>query len=260
MRLVRLYRSRHAGGADDTWTESGLTWNTQPAFGAALDTQTLAQTSSLWYSWNVGSLVQQKWAGNKLVSILLKPVSEGSADATAPSYAFDAKEYGSNAPMLSVRTQTSSAPIANLKFYYRYSADNLNWGAWTLGATATAAPYQASFAFPQGQGYYEFYSVATDSQGNTEAAPAAAQAAVHHQAASGQTQTISFAALAPTTVGTSVRVVGDRELRSARDIQQPDGRGVHGGGQSGQHHHGGYLHGGGGPGGRRPAIGWRPAP
>ena len=192
------------GGADDTWTESGLTWNTQPAFGAALDTQTLAQTSSLWYSWNVGSLVQQKWAGNKLVSILLKPVSEGSTDATAPSYAFDAKEYGSNAPMLSVRTQTSSAPIANLKFYYRYSADNLNWGAWTLGATATAAPYQASFAFPQGHGYYEFYSVATDSQGNTEAAPAAAQAAVHHQAASGQTQTISFAALAPTTVGTSV--------------------------------------------------------
>lgn len=191
------------GGADDSWTETGLTWNTQPAFGAALDTQTLAQTSSLWYGWNVGSLVQQKWAGNKLVSILLKPVGEGSADATAPSYAFDAKEYGSNAPVLRVSTQASAATVANVKFYYRYSADNLNWGAWTLGATVSAAPYQTTFNFPQGHGYYEFYSIATDSQGNTEAAPAAAQAAVHHEAASGQTQAISFAALAPTTVGVS---------------------------------------------------------
>ncbi len=182
------------GASDDAWTETGLTWNTQPTPGAVLDTQTLAQTTGLWYSWNVGGFVQQEWAGDKRVSILLKPASEGSADATAPSYAFDAKEYGSNAPVLQVSTQASGASIANVKFYYRYSADNLSWGAWTLAATANAAPYQAAFNFPQGQGYYEFYSRATDALGNTEAAPAAAQVAVRQQTAVGTAQTIDFPA------------------------------------------------------------------
>lgn len=65
---------------------------------------------------------------------------------------------------------------------YRYSSDNITWGAWSAFATSTAAPFSAIFFYPQGQGYYEFYSRATDSNNNIEPAPAAAQAATHYTA------------------------------------------------------------------------------
>lgn len=191
------------GGSSDTWTEAAITWNTQPDFGSALSTQTLAAgAKDIYYNWDVGSFVQQKFAGNKLVSLVVKAVTEGSTDTTAPAYAFDAKEYGSNGPVLQVQTLGT---IASVRFFYRFSPDNTTWGAWTQhGAALTAAPYQLSFTFPNGNGYYQFYSIATDSQGNTEAAPTVAQASVQYTAAAAQT--ISFGALSGVTVGTSVPV------------------------------------------------------
>lgn len=172
------------GGSNDTWTETGITWNTQPAFGDAITTQTLAAgTYNVWYNWDVTPFVQTKWSGNKLVSLVVKPVTEGSPDATPPSYAFDAKEYGSNAPLLQVTTQSGTATVAQVQFYYRYSADNATWGAWTQFAASAIAPYTTTFGYPQGQGYYEFYSRAVDSNNNAEPAPAAAQTATHYTAA-----------------------------------------------------------------------------
>ena len=180
--------------SDDSWTESGLTWNTQPTIGGILDTKTLAaSTTNVLYSWNVGSFVQNEFAGDKTVSLLVKPVIEGSADATAPSYGFDAKEFGSNGPVLVVTTNTTASSVGNVKFFYRYSADNAAWGAWTqTGATDAVAPYSTAFSFPNGFGYYEFYSVAVDNLNVSESTPAYAQAAVHYQVASGTAQTISF--------------------------------------------------------------------
>jgi hypothetical protein len=170
------------GGSDDSWTETGITWNTQPAFGeTALDTQTLASDqAALWYNWNVTSFVQQKLANNKLVSLVVKPVTEDSTDTIPPSFGFDAKEYGSNAPVLKVTTLATGNTIAKVQFYYRYSSDNTLWSSWTLANTATIAPYTASFSFTEGTGYYEFYSQATDSGNNTEPVSAIAQAATHY--------------------------------------------------------------------------------
>ncbi|HIJ88655.1 MAG TPA: DNRLRE domain-containing protein [Desulfuromonadales bacterium] len=169
--------------AVDTWTESGITWNSQPVPGAVLDTVTLAAGAiNNWYSWNVTPFVQGEFAGDKTVSLMLKPVTEGSTDATAPSYAFDAREYGSNAPLLLVSTGTTAATITQVQYFYRYSANNTTWGTWSPAGTATFAPYTLSFAFPNGEGYYEFYSIATDSTGAVTAAPSAAQAATHYSA------------------------------------------------------------------------------
>jgi MYXO-CTERM domain-containing protein len=192
---------------DDSWTETGLTWSNQPALGSVLDTQTLASgTINVTYNWNVTAFVQSQFSGDKTVSLLAKPVSEGSADATAPSYGFDAREYGSNAPVLHVTTQASASSVANVRFFYRYSTDNAAWGAWTQAATDTAAPYNTSFSFPNGAGYYEFYSVATDNLGGVESTPAFAQAAVHYQAASGAAQSINFAQPADVPVGSAFSV------------------------------------------------------
>ena len=170
-----------AGSATDSWTETGINWNNQPAFGATLDTQTLAaSTSNLYYSWDVTSFAQSEFAGDKLVSLVAKPVTEGSA--TPVSYAFDCKEFGSNPPVLKVTIQPTgpAATIAQVQYFYRYSNDNATWGAWTATGSAATAPYAANFAFPQGYGYYEFYSVATDSNSIVESAPLAAQTATHY--------------------------------------------------------------------------------
>ncbi|MBU1425971.1 MAG: DNRLRE domain-containing protein [Gammaproteobacteria bacterium] len=194
--------------ADDSWTETGVTWNNQPALGGVLDTRSLASgTSNLWYNWDVTTFAQAEFGGDKIVSLTLKPVTEGSADTVAPSYGFDAREYGSNGPVLHVTTQATASSVANVRFFYRYSNDNANWGAWTpVAAEDTVAPYTADFNFPSGQGYYEFYSVATDNLGGVESTPSFAQAAVHYQAASGSAQSISFTQPADVQVGAGLTV------------------------------------------------------
>jgi hypothetical protein len=133
----------------------------KPVLGSALDAKTLAaRTTNVWYRWNGCSFVQQEFAGDKVVALMLKPVTEGAPDATAPSHGFDAKEYGTNAPMLHVTTQSAASSVANVTFFYRYSADNAPWGGWRqYGASDTVAPFATSFNFPNGVGYCEFYSV-----------------------------------------------------------------------------------------------------
>jgi 2',3'-cyclic-nucleotide 2'-phosphodiesterase (5'-nucleotidase family) len=197
------------GSSVDTWTEAGINWGNQPALGGVLDTQTFtAGTTNVWYNWNVTSFAQAEFGGDKLASLVVKPVIENSADAIAPSYAFDAKEYGSSIPVLQVSTQANASSVANVRFFYRYSADNLAWGAWTLVTTDSTAPYSTAFNFPNSHGYYEFYSVATDNLGGVEPTPGYAQAAVHYQLPFGQPQTVSFTPPGSTTAGSTVNVSG----------------------------------------------------
>jgi 2',3'-cyclic-nucleotide 2'-phosphodiesterase (5'-nucleotidase family) len=192
----------HAG-TDDTWTETGITWSTQPAFDAVdvLDTQTLAAGAiNVWYSWNVTSAVQAKLASNKLVSLLVKAAVEGSEASPAPSYAFDSKEYGSNAPVLQIATQAEAVTVAGVQIYSRFSTDNSSWSAWTPAPPSASPVNPGAFGFPQGYGYYEFYSVATDSNGASESAPPAAQSFVHY------VQTPDYGTVAILTLGNLTQV------------------------------------------------------
>ena len=162
------------GGNDDTWAEAGITWNNQPTFGTALDTQTLISgLVNNTYAWDVTSYAQTKFTGNKLVSLVVKAVAEDATDSTPPSYGFDSKEYNSNHPYLQVITPATGTPasVSQVQYYYRYSMDNTNWGNWTASQTANFAPWTANFNYPQGEGYYELYSIATDSNGTVEPAP-----------------------------------------------------------------------------------------
>jgi MYXO-CTERM domain-containing protein len=82
-----------------------------------------------------------------------------------------------------------------VQFFYRFAADGLNWGAWTaIGTDTTSAAWDMGFNFPQGTGHYQFYSVATDNDGNVQPAPLNAQASVVYNP-SLQSQTINFGGL-----------------------------------------------------------------
>jgi hypothetical protein len=68
----------------------------------------------------------------------------------------------------------ATSGVASVALYYRYGAVNGTFGAWTLSSTDTATPWSFSFAFASGQGYYEFYTIATDNASKVELAPGAA--------------------------------------------------------------------------------------
>ncbi|WP_321417736.1 DNRLRE domain-containing protein [uncultured Desulfobacter sp.] len=74
----------------------------------------------------------------------------------------------------------STGEVTQVEFFYRYGLDGLTWGAWTLiGTDSTAGDgWNHSFFYPEGQGYYEFYTVSTDDDGNIEDAPIRADAEV----------------------------------------------------------------------------------
>ncbi len=65
--------------------------------------------------------------------------------------------------------------LSNINLYYRYSANNVTWGGWTpfqsIAIFGTSASGNYAFGCPNGQGYYQFYTIATDSAGNVETSP-----------------------------------------------------------------------------------------
>ncbi len=71
---------------------------------------------------------------------------------------------------------TGWSGLKNVTLYYRFSSDNVSWGGWVSLVVDTVFPWSWSFAFSNGSGFYQFYSVASDNATNDEAAPGVADA------------------------------------------------------------------------------------
>ena len=82
------------GVATDTWTESGLTWNNQPAAGTSLVCQSVTATG--WVTWDVTAFVKTQTAGDGVVSLMLRDNTQSNKMAR-----LDSKE-SSNAPVMVV--------------------------------------------------------------------------------------------------------------------------------------------------------------
>jgi hypothetical protein len=72
-------------------------------------------------------------------------------------------------------TATASENPQSVSLYYRYSTNNSSWGGWTFFENDYSSPYSWSFTAPQGDGYYEFYSIAKEGD-DVESPPAVADA------------------------------------------------------------------------------------
>jgi parallel beta-helix repeat protein len=77
-------------------------------------------------------------------------------------------------PFSITATAYDNIGVANVSLWYRYSSDGISWTAWTFYGTDGAAPW--SWSFSGVDGYYQFYSIAVDTLGNIEDAPATADA------------------------------------------------------------------------------------
>lgn len=159
----------------NNWTETGIKWMNQPALGTLLDSLTPAGIS--WYGWNTTPYVSQKHTGDSLSFAVVATSGTGA-------YTFDSKEYSTPGmrPYLQIDYSfgIDNSGIAKVDFMYRYSSDNSSWSAWMPAGSVLSPPYDLTFNFLQGKGYYQFYSIATDLDGNVEPAPIDADAACHY--------------------------------------------------------------------------------
>ncbi|MDI6916392.1 MAG: CARDB domain-containing protein [Thermoplasmatales archaeon] len=73
-------------------------------------------------------------------------------------------------------TASDNEGVYWVELFYRYSVDNVSWGNWVLFGKDYATPWGWSFNATEGDGYYQFYSIATDYAGNVEDAPLVADA------------------------------------------------------------------------------------
>ena len=77
-------------------------------------------------------------------------------------------------------TATGSSGLDNVTLYYRYSTDNSSWGSnvswYNESNPDNESPWEWSFNFSNGTGYYEFYSISMKSGSPDELVPANADA------------------------------------------------------------------------------------
>ena len=114
----------------------------------------------------------------------------GSADAgcgydtTAPSSSVNAiSGYWKNAAATITATASDAmSGVKNVTLYYRFSSNNASWGGYVSAGVDTASLWSWSFAFSNGTGYYQFYSIVTDNATNAESAPGSADAICRYEA------------------------------------------------------------------------------
>ncbi len=76
----------------DAWDESTIIWSNQPNCTSVETTGTFnANQEFLWYEFDVTSFVQSQFTGDQLVSLLVKPTTEGTS--TEITYRLNAKEF-----------------------------------------------------------------------------------------------------------------------------------------------------------------------
>ncbi|MCK4443407.1 MAG: hypothetical protein KAW09_02610, partial [Thermoplasmata archaeon] len=78
---------------------------------------------------------------------------------------------------------TDNSDLANVSLHFRYSADNSswsNWDVWDYDNSVSGTYSSGTFIFvpPNGDGFYEFYTVATDTSCNFETTPSGPDASV----------------------------------------------------------------------------------
>jgi hypothetical protein len=76
-------------------------------------------------------------------------------------------------------TATNNTPVDNVTLWYRYSSDNNSWDSWVENNTDASLPWQWSFSFLNGTGYYEFYSIGKKSGSPDEKPPGSADVVYH---------------------------------------------------------------------------------
>ncbi len=103
----------------------------------------------------------------------------------------DPAPYWHNTPInISINASDAGIGVANVTLFYNYSPDNATSVFGTEFGTDLAAPWNFTFDFPAGEGYYEFFSIATDIFNNTESLPLSGYASCGYDATTPQSEVL----------------------------------------------------------------------
>ncbi|UCE38084.1 MAG: right-handed parallel beta-helix repeat-containing protein [Thermoplasmata archaeon] len=92
-------------------------------------------------------------------------------DSTLPTSSVDtiSPDWSNEGPIAITATASDiGSTVSSVKLLYRFSSDGYIWSLWDTVGIDTTDPWQWSFDFPDGDGYYEFKSQATDEATNVE--------------------------------------------------------------------------------------------
>jgi hypothetical protein len=151
-------------------------WNGMSWVLATVDTQ-----EGTWYPLSIavdgcdGVHIAYEWIN--ATASELRYAYRGGLDATPPSSSatLTGMYWRNSSPLVvDASASDSCSGVASVTLWYRQSVDNSTWGLWTQYSTLASAPWSWSFTFPDGEGYYEFYTTSVDNVGNTEPPPLSA--------------------------------------------------------------------------------------
>jgi hypothetical protein len=97
--------------------------------------------------------------------------AECAYDTGMPSSTVDAiTPYWQAVSPLTITATASDggSGVTFTELFYRFSSDNSTWSAWISLGLDSQTPWEWSFDFPDGEGYYEFYTKAFDVATNEE--------------------------------------------------------------------------------------------
>jgi hypothetical protein len=92
------------GVNNDPWTEGGITFNNAPVASTTQLSSVAVNDQAKYYEFDVTGYVKTQFAGDKIVSFIIKDMSNQNKLVS-----FHSKEYGQNPPQLFIDTTTASA-------------------------------------------------------------------------------------------------------------------------------------------------------
>ena len=126
------------GIEDDSWTESGITWNNAPASSPTAISFFGVNDQARYLEIDVSDFVKAQSTGDKMASFLLRGDTVAYLNLIA---SFNSKEYGQSPPQLVIVKSTASGPTAKA---LTFAADTLNYTVEKEGATASQAAILSS--------------------------------------------------------------------------------------------------------------------
>ncbi|HEC75928.1 MAG TPA: hypothetical protein ENI33_01560 [Thermoplasmatales archaeon] len=97
-------------------------------------------------------------------------------DATPPYSNLTQIQYWHSTTPITINASASDnlSGLLAVNLYYRYSSNNYSWGSWIPYGGDNSPPWQWNFTAPNGEGYYELYTISRDVAENSENPPPSA--------------------------------------------------------------------------------------
>ena len=105
-------------------------------------------------------------------SDLLRHAHRGVDSSPPSSFVEPIVPYWASSPRVITATASDiESRVVNVTLWFRFSTDNGSFGPWTPFGVDKGPPWSWLSPFPNGEGFYRFYSIAADAGGNVEPPP-----------------------------------------------------------------------------------------